>query len=152
MATALGAFAGTALLLLTFARLGAPSTLPPAPLKLVTGGLGSGYSSRTLTGQSDHFPNLPRSLVCASAIKAPNLATETLVHVWRINGVQTDRIPLGIKGGREQGFRTYSRKTRLKPGRVECRVETQSGQRLAIFAASLGPVSPKAVVAKNTKR
>ena len=48
-----------------------------------------------------------------------------------------DRIALKVRGGRQQGFRTYSKKSKLGKGERyaglwSCAVETASGQRLGV--------------------
>jgi hypothetical protein len=56
---------------------------------------------------------------------------ERLLHVWRKDGHVVDRIELEIRGGREQGFRTYSVKRNFgdqPQGEWSCAVETALGQ------------------------
>ncbi len=135
-----GVRAGLALVLsvggfVALAFVGAPAVLPPAPLRLMDGGLGTGMEEHELVGQADAFAQTP--LFCASAVSAPRGLSDGLVHVWRHDGKVTDRIPLTIRGGRDAGFRTYSKKERLAPGKISCTVETGSGQVLGRFSAVL---------------
>lgn len=44
------------------------------------------------------------------AVRAPAGLSQAVVFEWRHEGALIDRIPAQISGGREQGFRTYSRK------------------------------------------
>lgn len=44
------------------------------------------------------------------AVRAPLGLSQAVVFEWRWNGVVVDRIPAQISGGREEGFRTFSRK------------------------------------------
>lgn len=49
-------------------------------------------------------------LYAYTAIHAPRGLHEQVFHVWRHDGVQIDRIPLKITGGRKQGYRAWSYK------------------------------------------
>jgi hypothetical protein len=55
---------------------------------------------------------------------------DRLFHVWTRDGKPRVRVELSFRGGREAGFRTFSRITpgRHGAGRYTCRVETESGQ------------------------
>jgi hypothetical protein len=44
------------------------------------------------------------------AVRAPVGLSQSVAFEWRQDGVLIDRIPAEISGGREEGFRTYSRK------------------------------------------
>jgi hypothetical protein len=44
------------------------------------------------------------------AVRAPMGLSQAVVFEWRWKGVVVDRIPAQLSGGREEGFRTYSRK------------------------------------------
>lgn len=59
----------------------------------------------------------------------PNRMTTTVVHVWEkwteeAGWGRTDAIELKIVGGRQEGFRTYSRKRNLTPGAWRVRITT----------------------------
>jgi hypothetical protein len=69
-----------------------------------------------------------------ASVRAPLGLRQTLVFEWHRNGELVDRIPTTIEGGREAGFRTYSRKQRFPENadglwRVELR--TADGQLVA---------------------
>ncbi|HEY0915942.1 MAG TPA: DUF5924 family protein [Solimonas sp.] len=50
-------------------------------------------------------------LYAFSAIRAPRGLREQVFHRWVHEGREVDRIPLHIAGGREQGYRAWTRKT-----------------------------------------
>ncbi|MCB9649164.1 MAG: DUF2914 domain-containing protein [Deltaproteobacteria bacterium] len=52
-------------------------------------------------------------------------------HEWWHDGARVDVVDLDVRGGREEGFRTWSTKRNLGPrpqGRWRCRVVTAAGQ------------------------
>ena len=49
------------------------------------------------------------------------------VHGWQ----KTDRIPLSITGGREEGFRASTTKSNYQPGQWRVQVETNMGHEIA---------------------
>jgi hypothetical protein len=57
---------------------------------------------------------------------------QPVAHVWRLRGRVVDVVSLSpVRGGRREGFRTYSRKTWFPPdpvGRWSVDVVTESGQ------------------------
>lgn len=113
------------------ARLVAPF-VPPAPLELVHIGIGTGVEARALVGEARELDaGSVHELFCHSTIKAPLGLKDALVHVWRKDGRHADEIALEVSGGRDAGFRTWSRKRSLGPspqGTWTCSVETASGQ------------------------
>ena len=71
-------------------------------------------------------------LAAYTAVYAPAGLQQRIEHVWWKDGRVLGRVPLSpVLGGRKEGFRTYSRKTDLKPpyqGRYRVDVVTASGQ------------------------
>jgi uncharacterized protein DUF5924/DUF2914 family protein len=71
-------------------------------------------------------------LAAYTAVYAPAGLQQHIEHVWWKNGRVIGRVPLSpVLGGRKEGFRTYSRKTDLKPpyqGRYHVDVVTAAGQ------------------------
>jgi hypothetical protein len=67
-----------------------------------------------------------------TAVYAPAGLRERVEHVWWKDGRRIGRVPLSpVRGGRKEGFRTYSRKADLTPpyeGRYRVDVVTGSGQ------------------------
>jgi hypothetical protein len=73
-------------------------------------------------------------IFCFTSIFLPTGIHTTLYHRWRYEDpktddwVQTSRIGFPIHGGRRDGFRGYTYKQNMTPGRWEVRVETESGR------------------------
>jgi DUF2914 family protein len=74
---------------------------------------------------------------CFTSIFLPTAIHTTLYHRWRFEDPKTDdwveapRIGFPIHGGRRDGFRGYTYKQNMAPGRWEVRVETESGRVLS---------------------
>jgi hypothetical protein len=121
--------------------LGGARWVPAAPMALVRAEVGTRMSGRELADPTEHFDRRPAQLVCATAIWAPLGVREQLLHVWRHDGDVVDRIPLEIRGGREEGFRTWSIKRRFgadADGMWTCSVETATGQLLGERSVTVG--------------
>ncbi|MCC7072959.1 MAG: DUF2914 domain-containing protein [Deltaproteobacteria bacterium] len=101
--------------------------VPPAPLELVTAALGTGVVEREPVGVAVSFTR-PVELYCHTAIKAPLGLHDALFHVWTRDGRALDRVALDVRGGRAEGFRTWSRKRATDPGRYRCEVQTATRQ------------------------
>lgn len=70
-------------------------------------------------------------LYAYSAIRAPRGLHEQVYHCWVHNGREVERIPLHIEGGREQGYRAWTRKTGFPAdsrGNWKVQVITDGGQ------------------------
>lgn len=83
-------------------------------------------------------------LYAYSAIRAPRGLKEQVFHVWVHEGKVVDRIPLHIEGGREQGYRAWTRKTGFPGDSVggwKVQVMTEGGQLIGEmrFRVSAGP-------------
>jgi hypothetical protein len=85
------------------------------------------------------------SLSALSAIFAPASLTTDILHEWQRYDDQTNtwitvsKVDLGITGGRDQGFRTFSVQENITPGLWRVNVETPRGQligRLTFTVAS----------------
>jgi hypothetical protein len=129
-------------LLPTSIALGAGRWIPAAPLSLGHAAIGTYMNGRDVGDPLDHLGRRPSALVCATAIRAPLGVHERLYHVWRQDGEVRDRIELEIDGGREQGFRTWSRKRNFgndPRGTWTCAVETGLGQSLGERAIVIDP-------------
>lgn len=123
--------AGAAALIPGLLLIGASAAIPPAPLRLTEKGIGSTVTDRALVDPTETFEGAPEALVCFSAIAAPRGLRDELIHVWRQNGAVRDRIPLEVVGGRDAGYRTWSKKRNLGAdpfGKWTCTVETTTGQ------------------------
>lgn len=77
----------------------------------------------------------------------PKSMSTTVLHVWEHHDdedgwLRTDAIRLDITGGRKEGYRTYSRKRRLKPGHWRVRVTTVDGRELGRVRFDLRAAEP----------
>ncbi|MDR1729025.1 MAG: DUF2914 domain-containing protein [Acidobacteriota bacterium] len=124
--------------------------IPPVPLALKTGHpyhavakKAGGYEVRYVAPSilrfwrdwDDPFYWTPGEAVyCHTAIFAPEGVQVRLVHVWSrqtpSGWVATDRMAFGINGGRDGGYRWFSRKRNVSPGEWRVEVKTASGQTL----------------------
>jgi len=112
---------------------GAARLIPAAPYRILYGGLGSALGHRKIVDDAEDPIVDPQQLVCASIISAPKDIKDQLFHVWHVNGKQSDRIRLEIKGSEKKGFFTYSRKrnfAKAQKTRVSCSVVSETGQLL----------------------
>jgi hypothetical protein len=117
---------------------GAAQFVPPAPLRFVDGQMGTRVSERRLTGAASLFSSPPEQLVCFTSVASPRGLRDRLHHVWRLNGALRADLALEIRGGRPQGFRTWSTLHGVAPGSWSCTVETETGQRLGRVTARVG--------------
>jgi hypothetical protein len=73
---------------------------------------------------------------CFSSVFAPSELKTDIYHHWSFydtknkEWTQTDRISLKITGGRYKGWRTYTRKSHIMPGRWKVDIRTEGGQML----------------------
>jgi hypothetical protein len=121
---------------------GGARVVPPAPLRFVSGAIGTRIENRELLDPASELPTPPDQLVCATAIAAPRGLKDKLHHVWRQDGVLRSTHTLDIRGGRELGFRAWSYRRNPGPGRWTCTVETESGQMLGRAAIRVGAAGP----------
>lgn len=113
-----------------FATVGA-SAIPPAPLSMPQAAIGTELKSRWVPNPLQVVPRSAPQVVCATAIRAPRGLKDQLRHEWRHDGQLVDTIPLSVSGGRQAGFRTWSKKRNLgadPDGKWSCRVVTEAGQ------------------------
>lgn len=74
---------------------------------------------------------------CFTAVFAPTRLESRIVHVWEFRDeatgawLESDRIGFRIRGGRDYGYRGYSIKRLVQPGRWRVRVETEDGRLLS---------------------
>ncbi len=74
------------------------------------------------------------SLSAFVAVRAPQGLSQAVIFEWVHNGLIVDRIPAQIDGGREAGFRTYSRKQHFgvaPQGKWRVDLRTPQGQLIA---------------------
>jgi hypothetical protein len=120
--------------------------IPPIPLSLREAGMyykitgdyqleGPTESGLDKFLPSQDIPYVPgQPLYAYSAIYAPVDLTTTIVHEWEWYNETTkrwetkDRLSFALRGGRQEGYRGYSVKRSLSPGKWRVSVETESGQ------------------------
>ena len=82
-------------------------------------------------------------LAAYTAVYAPGELQQGIAHVWSRNGAVVARIPLSpVRGGRAEGFRTWSRRTDLRPplaGRYRVDVVTASDQLIGRLRFTVTP-------------
>lgn len=79
---------------------------------------------------------LSQGLYSFTAVTVPRGLNEAVFHVWRHNGQEVDRIKLDIRGGRESGYRAWSRKLNFPPhsqGQWQVEVITESEQLIGLM-------------------
>ncbi len=81
-----------------------------------------------------------------SAVFSPTSLNTEIVHEWQWyeNGrgwVTADRILLAVRGGRDGGYRTYSKKNGIWPAAWRVNVETPTGAILGVFRFNVLPVA-----------
>jgi DUF2914 family protein/uncharacterized protein DUF5924 len=134
-----GALAVTATLGLGAAALAhvVREAIPPAPLALSTAVIARDIEGFEPVGPiggsiSAHELEVAPHLVAYTAIHAPGGLRQPIAHVWRHDGRVVTVVRLSpLRGGRREGFRTYSRKTGFPAdpvGRWAVDVVTTSGQ------------------------
>jgi len=123
--------------------------IPPVPLALKTSGIFH-YVVRTPAGYEVQYVRPPflrfwrqsdnpfylspgEAVYCFTAVFAPRRIRVPVHHVWSryiksVGWRVTDRIAFEISGGREGGYRGYSRKRTVTPGQWRVEVETDRGQ------------------------
>ncbi|HET6583621.1 MAG TPA: DUF5924 family protein [Nannocystaceae bacterium] len=141
LAGALAVAIAIALVIPVALALGAARVVPAAPLQLVSIEIGTRQVGRDVADPTDRFRSRPGRMMCATSIFAPLGLRDRLFHVWRKDGVVMDRIELEIRGGREDGFRTWSIKRNFgddPEGAWSCAVETESGQFLGQRVVTVG--------------
>ena len=113
------------------------SWIPPAPLHLARATLAREVSDLEPVGLVQSPVSAADlqafgGLVAYTAIYAPAGLREAIAHVWKKDGVPVATVPLSpVRGGRAEGFRTYSRKTDFGPspeGHWTVDVVTAQGQ------------------------
>jgi hypothetical protein len=110
--------------------------IPPVPLALgravIARDVLDGFPVAPIEGAISADELRRGGLVAYSAVVAPAGLLQPIAHVWRQEGRLVNVVDLSpVRGGRREGFRTYSRKTTFPPdpvGRWTVDVVTSSGQ------------------------
>ncbi|MEQ6918484.1 DUF5924 family protein [Halomonas aquatica] len=114
--------------------------VPPVSLWISGSALSPAFDTETRSplGSTRLVPTAltGQGLYAYTAIHAPRGLREEVVHVWRQEGVEVDRIPLEIQGGRAEGYRSWSHKQNFPTdpsGAWRIDVMTDSGQRIGVL-------------------
>ena len=121
--------------------------IPPAPLFLaratVAWSVDGADALEPVTGAIGAEELRRRGLVAYTAIHAPAGLTQAVQHRWRHEGRVVDVVALSpVRGGRREGFRTWSRKTAwpaAPAGRWSVDVVTSWGQLIGRLRFSVAP-------------
>jgi hypothetical protein len=128
--------------------------IPPVPLSLKFGGIYHQVEKHNGTFQLTHEKSLwyqffknsddpfhgEGPVYCFTAVFAPISLDTTIYHHWQYRPFSTDtkeyeftttdRIPMKISGGREEGYRSYTVKQQVNPGEWQINVETEEEKRI----------------------
>ncbi|MBS9405142.1 DUF2914 domain-containing protein [Halomonas sp. TRM85114] len=128
--------------------------VPPATLWITATALSPGFDvpARQPRESVRLTPSaLPATgLYAYTSIRAPRGLKEQIFHVWRHDGEIIDRIPLEIKGGRDEGYRAWSHKQNFPEapaGTWRVDVMTDSGQRIGVLRFRVDADEAKATLA-----
>lgn len=146
--------------------------IPPIPLVLREAAVahdikngGSGYTLQVEkqpwwapVAQRQVFHKDPLSRVFVyTAIFAPKALNTTIVHHWQQydevskEWITKDRLPFVITGGKQSGFRGFSRKTTVPAGEWRVDVETERGQVLGRVRFTVVAINEKPPLLTVTK-
>ena len=81
-------------------------------------------------------------LYAYTAISAPRGLNERIYHVWKLDGVEMDRIALDIHGGRKAGYRAWTHKRNFPAqaaGDWQVQVVTEAGQQIGVLRFRVDP-------------
>ena len=73
---------------------------------------------------------------------APRGLDERIYHVWKLDGVEMDRIALDIHGGRKAGYRAWTHKRNFPADPVgdwRVQVVTEAGQQIGVLRFRVDP-------------
>ena len=85
------------------------------------------------------------AVYCFTAIFAPTRLTQQIYHHWYYRGADAGayrdvgRVGYGLAGGRDEGYRGYTYKKAVSPGKWRVEVETEDGRTLAVQSFTLVP-------------
>ncbi|WP_043532473.1 DUF5924 family protein [Litchfieldella xinjiangensis] len=131
--------------------------VPPATLWISGSALSPGFDVEerrprgSLRLQTDEVRR--SGLYAYTAIHAPRGLRETVYHEWRYRGGLVDRVPLEIRGGRQQGYRAWSHKRNFPEdpsGDWRIDVMTASGQRIGMIRFEVNEDASESRMATGT--
>ncbi|MBI5370137.1 DUF2914 domain-containing protein [Candidatus Uhrbacteria bacterium] len=100
------------------------------------------WLERFLPGQTIHV-RPGESVYLFSSIFAPAKLNTKIVHRWQVFDnesrawIDKDQLSFYVSGGREEGYRGYSRKSTIVPGKWRVRIETVRGQVIGIVSVRI---------------
>jgi hypothetical protein len=148
--------------------------IPPIPLSLKDGGMYhsiqkntdgnyavtyENYGWREYFEMYPNFSEVPGSPVYAySAIFSPKSLNITILHEWQHYDSTTGKwitdsvISLPLIGGRDGGFRTYSLRSNLTPGKWRVNIKTEQGQTIGSLRFNIVPTNTAVVLSSEIKQ
>jgi hypothetical protein len=104
-----------------------------------------------LWNQLDEQIHVPagEKLYCVSSVFAPIGLKTKLFHRWEFKDakqgwVTMSHIGFDLEGGREQGFRGYTYKQNVQPGKWRVAVETENGRTVTVYHFTIKPAEAAA--------
>jgi hypothetical protein len=147
--------------------------IPPIPLSLKDGGIYHSvlknnegnyvvtYEDRGLEDFFNLYPDYNKStgesVYAFSAIFSPKNLNTTIIHEWQYydenqkKWITDGEIYLPVVGGRDGGFRTYSKRTNLGRGKWRVNIMTKEGQTIAHLRFNLVSVSTAPLLSIEVK-
>lgn len=103
--------------------------LPPVPIVLVGGDVGTDVVERYLEGQAESFPAGVERVYAWFSVAAPAAFEQRVRFVWSRDGDEIGRPhDTQIVGGRQSGFRTWSYASRPPAGEWQVELLSEAGQ------------------------
>lgn len=119
---------------------GASPWLPPVPVDGRQAGAGTAIQQRELVGAAERFEAGVEKVVARFAVAAPPGYEQPIRFVWSHDGEPVgEPLPARIRGGREGGFRTWTRHKAPGPGAWRVDLETDAGQLIGRVDFTVGP-------------
>jgi len=111
------------------ASIAASGWIPPVPLRVESGVIAKGVHGR-IPSDTLSVAATGTELWAWTPVFAPAGLSDTVVHRWYRDDRLVAEIPLALRGGRKDGFRTWSSSRRAAdaPGEVRLDVSTNGGQ------------------------
>jgi hypothetical protein len=147
--------------------------IPPIPLSLKDAGVyhsiqknvnGNYTVTYENSGWQNYFKLYPdfqetasSSIYVYSAIFSPQDLNLNIVHQWQYHDTNENKwitdsvINLTVIGGRNGGFRTYSMRSNLAPGRWRVNIKTEQGQIIGSLRFNILSVDKEPLLLSETK-
>ena len=147
--------------------------IPPIPLSLKDGGIYHSieknqdgnyditYEDRGWRGYFELYPDFRETssapVYAYSAVFSPKDLNLTIVHEWQYYDETQNKwitgslINLSVLGGRDGGFRTYSMRSNLAPGKWRVNIKTEQGLVISRLRFNIVTVDSEPVLTTETK-